>query len=255
MTGTSGSFVWYELTSTDVPAAKAFYGKLVGWTLQDVPMPGMTYAIMRAGESQVGGMMAMPREARVAGMKPFWAPYIEVTDVDAAAAKLERLRGRIHRPPQDIPNVGRFAVVADPQGALFNLFKPLQSGQRSISNAPGQIGWHELHAKDWRAAFEFYGEMFGWGEGDNVDMGAMGAYQLFTIQGIPSGGMFNSPVSSAPCHWLIYFSVDGIDAAAKCITDSGGKIEMGPHQVPGGGWIVGGSDPQGAAFALTSRRK
>jgi hypothetical protein len=255
MTGAQGSFVWYELISTDLPAAKAFYGKVVGWAMEDLPMPGMTYTILSAGNSQVGGMMGMPKEAGDAGLKPFWAPYIEAADVDAAASKLQRLDGKVHRPPNDIPNVGRFAVVADPQGAMFNLFKPNQSGERSISNVPGQVGWHELHARDWTRAFDFYREMFGWGKGESVNMGPMGTYQLFTIKGTPSGGMFNSPAAANARFWLIYFSVDGIDAAVKRIGDTGGAITNGPQQVPGGNWVVQASDPQGASFALVSAKK
>jgi uncharacterized protein len=252
MTAKQSSFVWYELSSTDVAAAKTFYGKVVGWTVQDVPMPGMTYSLLFAGTTQVGGMMAMPQGA--AG-KPFWAGYIGVDDCDTAASKLQRQGGKVHLPPTDIPNVGRFALVADPQGAMFNLFKPQQSGERSISNEPGQVGWHELHTKDWQKALDFYSEMFGWQKGDGVDMGPMGTYQLFTVNGIASGGIFNSPNAGATPYWLMYFSVPEIDSAAKRIVDAGGKIMMGPHQVPGGNWIVQASDPQGGLFALSSQRK
>jgi predicted enzyme related to lactoylglutathione lyase len=255
MTSKQSSFVWYELLSTDVVAARAFYGNVVGWETQDVPMPGMTYSLLLAGETQVGGMMTMPKADHDAGLKPFWAGYIEVDDCDAAASKLQRLGGKIHSPPADIPNVGRFAVAADPRGALFNLFKPQQSGQRGISNAPGQVGWHELHSKDWQKAFDFYREMFGWQKGDSVDMGPIGTYQLFTINGIASGGMFNSPGVTATPYWLMYFNVPDIDSALRRIADGGGRIMMGPHQVPGGNWIVQGADPQGALFALSSERK
>lgn len=253
MTAKQSSFVWYELLSTDVAAAKAFYGKVVGWDMQDVPVPGMTYTLLFVGTAQVGGMMSIPPDAT--GLKPFWASYIEVDDCDGAASKVQRLGGKIHRPPTDIPNIGRFAAVADPQGAMFNLFKPLQSGQRSVSNSPGQVGWHELHAQDWQKAFSFYSEMFNWQKGESVDMGPLGTYQLFRINGVPSGGIFNSPAAAAARFWLLYFSVTEIDAAAKRVTEAGGKIMNGPHQVPGGNWIVQASDPQGASFALVSQQK
>jgi uncharacterized protein len=255
MAGKQGFFVWYELMSSDVTAAKAFYGKVVGWVTQDMPMPGMTYTLLLANTTQVGGLMSIPKEASAAGMRPFWGAYISVSDCDAAASKVQRLGGKVHAPPTDIPNIGRFALVADPQGAVFNLFTPQQSGERSISNAPGQVGWHELHAQDALKAFDFYREMFGWGKGDSHDMGPMGTYQLFTINGIPSGGMFNSPAAAAARFWLMYFSVPGIDAAAKRLTDAGGKITNGPTQVPGGLWIVQATDPQGVAFGLLSQSK
>jgi len=255
MTSAQCSFVWYELMTSDVAAAKAFYAMVVGWDTQDVPMPGMTYTLLRAGGTQVGGMMALPETACAAGMKPCWAGYIGVDDADSAASKVQRLGGKILKAPTDIPNVGRFAVASDPQGASFNLFKPAQPGQRVVSSEPGHIGWHELHTSDWPKAFDFYGPMFGWLKGDAVDMGAMGTYQLFTVGGTPLGGMFNSPAAEHGRFWLFYFVVHDIDAAGTRITDSGGKIMQGPQQVPGGGWIIQAADPQGAAFALLGSRK
>jgi predicted enzyme related to lactoylglutathione lyase len=255
MTGAQSSFVWYELMTSDAAAAKTFYSKVVGWNTEDVPMPGMTYTLLRTGETQIGGLMALPQEARDAGMKPCWVGYVGVDDADGAAAKVKRLGGRILKEPADIPNVGRFAVAADPEGAAFNLFKPSQPGQRVVSNEPGHIGWHELHTTDWPKAFEFYTEMFGWLKGDGMDMGPMGTYQLFTIGEAAVGGMFNSPAAKMARFWLYYFNVGDIDAASKRVSDGGGKITQGPQQVPGGGWIIQASDPQGAAFALHGPRK
>jgi uncharacterized protein len=255
MTGAQSSFVWYELMSSDVAAAKAFYANVVGWRTEDMPMPGMTYTILRIGDTQVGGMMTLPKEASDAGMKSCWTSYIAVDDVDSAAAKLQGLGGKVYAAPADIPNVGRFAVVADPQGASFNLFKPSQAGQRNVSNEPGQIGWHELHTNDSPNAFAFYNAMFGWLKGDGMDMGPMGTYQLFTIGGAAAGAMFNSPAAKAARFWLYYFNVGDIDAAVKRVGDGGGKIMQGPQQVPGGGWVAQAADPQGAAFALVGSRK
>jgi uncharacterized protein len=191
-------------------------------------------------------------------MRPCWGSYIGVDDVDGAASKVQGLGGKTFVAPTDIPNVGRFASVADPQGASFNLFKPTLPGQRIASTEPGHIGWHELHTSDWPKAFDFYSVMFGWLKGDSVDMGAMGTYQLFTIGDAPMGGMFNSPAANADAaarFWLYYFNVGDIDAAAKRVSDGGGKIMQGPQQVPGGSWIVQAADPQGAAFALVGTRK
>ena len=255
MTSAQSSFVWYELMTSDVAAAKTFYTDVVGWQTEDMPMPGMTYTMLSMAKTQVGGMMTLPKDACDAGMRPCWGSYIAVDDVDSAADKVQGLGGKIYAAPADIPNVGRFAVVADPQGASFNLFKPTQPGQRPASTEPGQVGWHELHTNDWPKAFGFYNAMFGWLRGDGVDMGPMGTYQLFTVGGIPVGGMFNSPTAAAARYWLYYFNVGDIDAAAKRVTDGGGKITHGPQQVPGGSWIVQAADPQGAAFALTGSRK
>ena len=117
-----GRFVWYELMAGDTEAAKAFYTKVVGWGTQDGPVPGMAYTMFTTGQMPVGGMMAQPEDARKMGAPPSWIGYVAVDDVDATAERIKRLGGAVHVPPTDIPNVGRFSVVADPQSAVFALF-------------------------------------------------------------------------------------------------------------------------------------
>src|SRR5215210_8558123 len=104
------TFVWYELMTTDADAAEAFYRDVIGWTTHDA---GMRYTILSAGEAGVGGIMTLPAEACAAGARPGWIGYIGVDDVDAYAARVEQAGGAIHKPAEDIPGVGRFAVVAD----------------------------------------------------------------------------------------------------------------------------------------------
>jgi len=101
--------------------AKAFYGQLLGWTMEDKPMAeaGMTYTVVKVGETYVGGIM--PRPAEVGDMPPLWGSYVTVADVDAAAKKAVELGGRVYKEPTDIPGVGRFCVVGDPQGAFLSL--------------------------------------------------------------------------------------------------------------------------------------
>lgn len=118
-----GKFVWYELMTSDVPAAQAFYGSVLGWTAKDSGMPGMTYILFHAGENGVGGLMSVPEDATKMGMKPCWMGYVAVDDVDASAAEVKTMGGVVHREPAEIPGVGRFAVVGDPQGAGIMLFK------------------------------------------------------------------------------------------------------------------------------------
>jgi uncharacterized protein len=264
MQSRQGQFVWYELMTTDVAAAKSFYRAVVGWDMQDMPMPGMTYTVLSAPESksgaaaQIGGLMGIPPNA--AGMRPCWAAYVSADDVDAAAAKVTRLGGSVCRPPDDIPNVGRFAVVADPQGAMFNLFKPMSSPQGSsgtdFSMAPGHVGWNELHSSDAAKAFDFYQAMFGWSKGDALAMGELGTYQLFKTADAAVGGMFNDPAAASGArYWMFYIGVDHIDAALKRVTAAGGRVLHGPQQVPGGAWILQACDPQGAMFALLAPPK
>jgi predicted enzyme related to lactoylglutathione lyase len=244
-------FVWYELQTSAVEAAKTFYRKVLGWDLQDMPMQGGTYTIFNVDGAGVGGLMQLTAP----GVAPFWSPYIEVDDVDAGAAKVGQLGGEIRVPPMDIPNVGRFAVVADPQGSHFNLFKSLNSGTPGISLQPGKVGWHELHAKDWESALKFYEAMFGWKKSERHDMGPMGIYQIFDIEGSRAGAAFNSPAAGNGGYWLLYFNVADIDTAHRLLGEAGGTVLNGPMQVPGGSWIIQAADPQGAQFALFGPRK
>jgi len=118
---TPGAFSWNELMTSDPEAALAFYTALLGWKTQKMPMPGFDYHVLKVGETSVGGVMAMPPEAKAGGMPPNWGSYVTVSDVDATARKALELGGQVAHGPADIPNVGRFAVIVDPQGAALNV--------------------------------------------------------------------------------------------------------------------------------------
>jgi hypothetical protein len=114
----------------------------------------------------------------------------------------------------------------------------------------GHGAWHELHASDGSEAVEFYTAKFSWGKSRGVDMGPMGLYQLLSMGGSDLGGIMTDARLPRPA-WLVYFRVDGIERAAARIAQAGGQVIRGPMEVPGGGWIVNGLDPEGAMFALT----
>lgn len=250
-------FVWYELMTNNADAAKSFYAGVIGWDIRDAGIPDMSYSILSAGPDMIGGLMPIPQDALAMGARPGWLGYIGVEDVDACAEQVSELGGTVHRAPDDIPNVGRFAVVADPHGAIFVLFCP--TGEPADTKAPpgqaGHVGWHELHAGDGPRAFEFYSTLFGWSRGDALDMGPMGVYQLFETRGAVTGAMMTKTAETPTPFWLFYFNVDGLDAAMARATQAGGKVIMGPHQVPGGSWIAHCLDPQGAIFAMVGAQR
>lgn len=253
MTASIGKFVWYELATPDAPAAQAFYQRVIGWDAKDAGMPGPAYTLLSAGPEMVGGIWSMSAADCEAGARPGWVGYIGVDDVDAQAGRVQASGGAILRPPADIPEVGRFAVVADPYGAVFMLFKGSGAMEAPAPTAaPGHIGWHELHAGDGEGAFAFYAKLFGWTKAEAMDMGAQGVYQIFAVAGVPVGGMMTRmPETPAP-FWLYYFNVEAIDAAMRRVTEAGGKLIMGPMEVPGGSWIAQGLDPQGLIFAMVA---
>jgi predicted enzyme related to lactoylglutathione lyase len=249
------NFVWYELMTTDLDAAGAFYKTVVGWNSEAWDKSEMRYTIVKAGDTAVAGLMTIPAEAAKMGARPAWHGYIHAGDVDAATENVKKAGGTVYREPDDIPEIGRFSVVADPQGAVFTLFTPKGEGQAPAAPmTPGHIGWHELYAAEWQSAFDFYAGQFGWTKADAMDMGPMGIYQLFAAGGDAIGGMMTKPAQIPAPMWLYYFNVGDIDAAAQRITGNGGKVLMGPMEVPGGGWIIQATDPQGAMFALVGSK-
>jgi len=253
----ANQFFWHELMTSDVGAAKAFYGAVVGWDMAAFPGALHDYTVLEVGETRgVGGIMAIPEDACAQGLKPCWVGYIEVSDIDAKVAELRAAGGTVHKGPELIPTVGRFAVVSDPQGTMFNLLQPEGSGMPPLERGTiGKVDWNELHSTDWESGFAFYAKLFGWSKTSAMDMGPMGTYQLFTMAGDgDDGGMMNESDGPVP-YWMFYISVDAADAAVERITGNGGQVMMGPHEVPGGAWIVVGRDPQGAAFALVAPKR
>jgi predicted enzyme related to lactoylglutathione lyase len=249
-------FIWYELLTSDPDAAATFYATVLGWTGSDSGQAAMDYRIFRMHGVGVAGLMALPPGAATAGMRPGWLGYVSVADVDQSVAAFAAAGGAVHMPAMDVPGVGRMAMVADPQGATLYVMTPTGDGP-STSFAPGRPGhggWHELHTTDWEAALAFYAAQFGWRRVRAMDMGPMGTYLLFNAgSGDQIGGMMNDPAASRP-YWLYCFNVDDIDAASRRVTTGGGAVQMGPHQVPTGDWIIRAQDPQGAVFVLVGPR-
>jgi uncharacterized protein len=250
-----GRFVWYELITTEPEAAKSFYAGVVGWDTGEVSMPGTTYTLFSVGDVPVGGLMSLPKDAINSGVKPYWIGYVAVDDLDVANDRIRQLGGVVHVPGTNIPNVGRFSIVADSQMAPLALLERLQPGEeRQV--APGKLGrvsWHELLAADWQKALAFYGELFGWQKAD-ATVGSLGTYQQFSVGGETIGGMVTKPRRVPVPFWLYYFNIGDIDAAAKRVKAGGGQILKEPVEVPDGSWIVHCTDPQGAMFALVGTR-
>lgn len=249
-------FVWYELMTSDLPAATRFYTDVLGWQTQDAGMP-FPYTLVSAAGKSMAGMMTLPADAAAAGAQPCWMGYVGVADCDKAAAAAQAAGGQLCHPPQDIPGVGRFATLQDPQGAAFIVFQDLSGATPDASppTAPGTVGWHELITTDSQAALAWYGSQFGWTAAEAMDMGEMGFYRMFATGAAPAGGMMNRPPEMPVSAWMFYFNVESIDAAIGRLEAAGGKVCLGPHEVPGGSWIVNATDPQGVMFALVAPKR
>jgi uncharacterized protein len=238
-----GRFVWHENVSTDVESAKRFYTELLGWEIE-VWKPGeMDYAMIKVGDQMHGGFMAAQ-----GGAPSQWLGHVLVDDVDAAAERAKAAGGNVVHGPMDIPEVGRFAVLADPQGAVLSTFAP--EGEAPISE--GVFVWDELTTSDTDAAIAFYGEVLGW-TGRGMDMGEMGTYTIFERggeDGDVAGCMKTPPGMEAPPHWLVYIGVDDVDATAARAKELGATVFHEATDIPDVGRFAIVQDPAGAVFGL-----
>jgi uncharacterized protein len=248
-----GRFAWYELLTTDMAAARDFYGRAVGWTAEDASA-AFPYTVFSADKAEVGGLMELPPEARRMGATPRFVGYVEVDDIDATVERLRRLGGSVFVPPTD-SNIGRVSIVADPQTATFGLVSGLnRSSPPSEPETPGRVGWHELLAGDGNKAFAFYRELFGWqpaaGQNDMLD-----SYQLVATEGRIFGGVFTKLPRAPVPFWLYYVNVPDIAVAVARIREAGGQVVQGPMELPDGSWIARCIDPQGAMFSLQGKTR
>jgi len=254
----TGRFVWYELMTSDTKKAIAFYSDVVGWKTQ--PFEGAPadkpYEMWVASQGPLGGVMALPPEAKTMGVPPHWMAHVEVADVDATVAKVKQMGGSVHMQPTDIPTVGRFSIVADPQGASLSVFKPASEMKAHDTSKPGEFSWNELYAKDHTAAFRFYSDLLGWEKVTEMDMGAAGKYLIFGKGDKQYGGMMTiGPDMPMPPSWCYYANVEDLDAAIGRAKGKDAKLMFGPMDVPGGTRVAMLTDPQGAVFALHEPKK
>jgi predicted enzyme related to lactoylglutathione lyase len=245
-----GQFTWYELTTPDVDAAIRFYPRFTGWGTQSFDKD---YTMWTSGGVPIAGIFRLNDEMRGKGVPPNWMPYVEVDNVDATANKAKSLGATVVVGPDDIPGTGRFAVLEDPQGATFGIYKSsVQSGGWDGTPVVGRPSWHELMTTDYRKAAQFYNALFGWVKvGEEMDMGGGEMYYMYGQKGKMYGGMYNTLKEMAGMHpfWLVYINVKDVGKAVELATKAGATVQRPQMDIPGGSIAILG-DPQGAGFAL-----
>ena len=249
-----GSHIWYELLTTDAEGAKAFYEAVVpGWRFGPPSPEHKGYREINAPDGHAGGAMQLDADMLAGGAKPVWLGYVGVDDVDGAVTEIEARGGQVHLPAFDIPGVGRLAMVADPQGNPFYVMRgAIEEASTAFSTQEGHVNWNELSTADPAAARAFYGELFGWVSDDFMDMGEYGEYRFLDHDGTRIGAVCGvMPGGSGG--WRYYVLVPSISASIEAVKAGGGKVVVGPHEVPGGDHIIIGHDPQGAEFALVGK--
>lgn len=263
MTNPAGSFIWYELMTTDPDGAAAFYGDVVGWKIHGHSDPGagggVDYRmIARDDGGSAGGVLGLSKEMCEGGARPCWLGYLYTPDVDAAIAAIEADGGSLQMPAVDLP-VGRIAMVTDPGGVPFYIMNPIppegapKDARSDVYDrwAVQRVSWNELLSPEIDTAKAFYAKHFGFAYNDKMPMGDMGDYWFIDHGGETIGAMMQQMPLGA---WAFYIRVADFDAAVERVKAGGGQVINGPMEVPGGDWIINGVDPQGAMFSLVGAK-
>lgn len=238
MSSLHGTFTWFELVCAEPDAAETFYMETLGWTTERVAMGNVGYPMLVASGAPQAGIVT-PRD----GAPSHWSSYLWVDDVDARAAGVEAAGGQVLLGPVDIPGVGRFALVADPQGASFNLFRGLDEDGGSTD-----FHWNELWARDAELVLPFYQRAFGF-EVQPMQMPSGTYYILKNARG-GQGGVMTSPEPSLAARWLPYVKLTECDAAASRAEQRGATVISEPTTIEGIGRLAIFSDPAGAMLGL-----
>jgi predicted enzyme related to lactoylglutathione lyase len=236
---------WIDLGIPDPKKAARFYSQLFGWDVEEGPPESGGYAIAHLRGKAVAGVGPQQNPG-----PPVWMTYISVDSADDTAAKVKANGGMVFMEPFDVMDVGRMAIVADPEGAVLGLWQPKAHKGAGIVNEPGTYSWSELITNDVDAAKKYYGAVFGWGSETHGE--GRGSYTEWKLGGASiSGAMPKPPMMPAevPPHWNVYFAVEDTDNAVEQIKSLGGELVMGPMDIEPGRFAVVGDD-QGAHFNI-----
>ncbi len=250
-----GYFLWHELLTWNRESETDFFNNVIGWKTIDWEGGEMPYRMFTkdgSREKTVGGILEMSEPTFSKDIPDHFLGYIGVEDIDKSIERAASLGGVVHHGPMDIPEVGRIAVVQDPQQAWFCMFQPVRDDEPPTPEA-GDFSWNELATTDYEAAFDFYSQLFGWENKMDMDIGDGNVYRLFGPKGSPAaiGGIFNKPAEMpGPPAWLFYISVNDIQAAIDRVSVHGGTLLNGPMEVPGGDHVAQCFSPGSTPFAL-----
>ena len=244
-----GTPCWVELGTPDIEASAAFYKELFGWEVPELPNSAELGGYRRAklNGDDVAGVAPLMQE----GQPPAWSTYVSVADADATIAVAREAGAVVHVEPMDVMGFGKMAMFADPVGGFVGIWQPGEFAGAERVNEVGCLSWNELGTRDVAASRKFYEAVFGW-EVEEQEMGEDGTYYVWKAGDAAVGGMFDMTgfvPEEVPPHWLVYFSVEDTDAAAKTLQGAGGEVVNGPMDSPYGRFAVV-ADQFGAVFAL-----
>ena len=246
-----GTFCWVELATSDAKAAKAFYGELFGWNVEDQEVPGgMSYSMLKRKGKDVAGLYEITAEMKSQGVPPHWLSYVSVANADESATKAKSLGGTVLKDPFDVMDIGRMAVIQDPTQAVFALWQPKQHHGAALVNEAGAFCWNELMTRDTAAAEKFYTGLFGW-SAERQEGGSM-PYTMFKNGERMAGGMLaiTKEMGEIPPNWMVYFSVEECDQSVERAKKMGATVLAPPMDIPDIGRMAMLLDGQQAAFSV-----
>jgi predicted enzyme related to lactoylglutathione lyase len=238
-----GTPCWVDIQCADLGASQAFYADLLGWEYEQMELGGVpAYPVATFEGDRVAGLMPAGED----GGPQMWSTHISVANAEETAAKVAAAGGKVLAPPFEVFDLGRAAVCADPDGAVFELWEPGGFAGAERVNGPGTLTWNELGTRDIEGAKAFYGAVFGWVADEHELQRADGGpgpaiYVEWLLDGKDVGGMMDiSGVLPAevPTHWLVYFGVSDTDAAVAKVKAAGGDVRFGPVDIPAGRFAV-----------------
>jgi len=235
-----GKFVWNDLLTDDVPVAKDFYGRLFGWSFEQLG----DYTVINNNGRSIGGM-AQIKDASEVKSAARWLCTLSVADVDKSAALVTQEGGIVQKGPLEMRNRGRGALVRDPQGAQLLLLHASGGDPEDKEPVIGAWLWHELWSNDVDASIAFYQKLAGYHfEGEKTD------YLILMKEGKWRAGIRHSANSKLEMRWVPVVRVADTDEIVVKAKNLGGKILVEPRQTADGNRVSLLSDPSGALVII-----
>lgn len=243
----AGTPCWVDLGAPNIAKAKAFYGGLFGWEVQDGAPEAGGYSMCEIGGQQVAGIGPKMGPEQ---MPTAWTTYLATADADHCAASITAAGGTVLMQPSDVMEAGRMAMAADPGGAVFGIWQARLHTGVQLANEPGSLIWSENMSRNYHGNKAFYSTVFGY------DFGDIGTedfqYATLDLDGRPVGGIGELSAghpADMPASWSTYFAVEDTDAAVAKAVELGGSVVAPAFDSPYGRMAVL-SDDQGALFSV-----
>ncbi|MEY9965550.1 putative enzyme related to lactoylglutathione lyase [Streptacidiphilus sp. MAP12-16] len=247
-----GTPCWIDLMAPDQQAALDFYRDLLGWQGEVGPEEFGGYSVCALKGKPVAGIMKSMAMGDQPAPPPTWTTYFSSANADATQAAISANGGTVISPAMDVGALGRMLVAADPQGAVFGVWQPLEFPGAQIVNEPGALVWNQLSTTDPKAAGVFYQAALGL---EAAPIPEMPEFTGLMVKGRPIGGvqgMENLP-DGVPPHWLVNFAVDDTDSTVDALVRAGGSVMAPAFDMEKVGRMAVLQDPQGAFFAVVAQ--